>query len=56
LSFTPRKEHRLRTVENRDLRNVFAPKWVGERGSWRELQKKEIRYFLFSPNITRLIE
>jgi hypothetical protein len=36
-SFTLRKEHRLRVLENRVPRRIFGPKWDEVTGDWRKL-------------------
>jgi hypothetical protein len=41
-SLTLREEHRLRMVENRDLRRIFGPKREEVKGEWRKLHNEEL--------------
>jgi hypothetical protein len=51
LSFTLRKECRLRVFENWVLRRIFGPKRDEVTGEWRRLHNKELYALYSSPNI-----
>jgi hypothetical protein len=52
-SLTLREEHRLRMLENRVLRGVFAPKWEKVAGGWRRLHDEELHNLYASPNFIK---
>jgi hypothetical protein len=52
LSFTTRKEHRLRVFEKRALRRIFGPKRDEVTEEWRRLHNEE----LYVLNIIRIIK
>jgi hypothetical protein len=51
-SLTLREERRLRTFENRILRQIFGPKRDAN-GEWRRLHNEEFHSLYRSPNILR---
>jgi hypothetical protein len=51
-----REERRLRVFENRVLKEIFAPKRVGETGERRKLHNEELNDLYCSPNIVRVIK
>jgi hypothetical protein len=55
-SLTLREEHKLRVIENRELRRIFGPKRDGVRGGWRKLHNEELHNMYYSPSIIRIIK
>jgi uncharacterized membrane protein len=55
-SLTLKKEHRLRSFENRVLRRIFGPKWDEVTGEWKKLQNEELRDLYSLPSIIRMIK
>jgi hypothetical protein len=51
-----REEHRLRVFENRLLRTIFGPSRDEVSVGWRKLHKEELRDFVSSPSIIRIIK
>jgi hypothetical protein len=54
-SLTLREEHRLRVLENRELRRIFGPKRDEVTGEWRRLPNKELYDPYSSQNIIRVL-
>jgi hypothetical protein len=50
------EQHRLRVLENRELRSIFGPKRDEVTGEWRLLSKEELHDLYFAPNIVRVIK
>jgi hypothetical protein len=46
------EEHRLRVLENRELRRIFGPKREKVAGDWRRLHNEELHNLCTSPNIS----
>ena len=51
-----REERRLRVLENRVLRRVFAPKRDEVTGEWRKLHNEELRDLYSSANIVQVVK
>jgi hypothetical protein len=55
-SLTLREEQRLRVLENRMLRRIFAPKRDEVTLGWRKLHNEELHNLYSSPDIIRMIK
>jgi hypothetical protein len=55
-SLTLRKEHRLKVLQNRELRRIFGPKRDEVTGDWRKLHNEKLHNLYSSPNIIRMIK
>jgi hypothetical protein len=55
-SLTLKEEHRLRVLENRALRRIFAPKRDEVTGGWRKLHNEELHDLYSSPSIIIIIK
>jgi hypothetical protein len=56
ISFTLRKERRLRVFDNRVLRRIFGPRRDEVTWEWRKLHNEELNDLYSSPNIVRVIK
>jgi hypothetical protein len=56
VSFTLRKERRLRVFENKVLRRIFGPDRDEVTGKWRRLHNKELYALYSSPSIIVVIQ
>jgi hypothetical protein len=52
-SLTLKEEHRLRVIENRVPRRIFAPKRDEMTGEWKKLHNEELHILYSSLNIVR---